>query len=67
MEYAKEIKARRKKLGISQVDLAEFSELSLATIKDIERGQSNPSLSTMEKINKVLGLELVLQIKRAFK
>jgi len=66
MDYVEGIKTRRKKLGISQLDLAELSELSLATIKDIERGKSNPSLSTMEKINKVLGLEFVLQVRRTF-
>lgn len=66
MNYGEEIKARRKKLGISQLDLSEFSEVSLATIKDIERGRANPSLSTMEKINFVLGLEFILQIRKTF-
>lgn len=66
MDYGKEIKERRKHLRISQLDLAEMSELSLATIKDVERGAANPSLETMNKINTVLGLEFVLQIKRSF-
>lgn len=66
MNYGEEIKARRKKLEISQLDLSEFSEVSLATIKDIERGRANPSLSIMEKINFVLGLEFILQIRKTF-
>ncbi len=66
MNYGEEVKARRKQLGISQLDLSEFAEISLATVKDVERGQANPSLATMEKINLVLGLELVLQVKKVF-
>lgn len=64
MDIAKDIKERRSQLGISQQDLAEISEVSLATIKDIERGKGNPSLTTLEKIADVLGMEIVLQIKQ---
>lgn len=64
MDIAKDIKERRSQLGISQQDLAEISEVSLATIKDIERGKGNPSLTTLEKIADVLGMEVVLQIKQ---
>ena len=64
MNIAKDIKERRSQLGISQQDLAEISEVSLATIKDIERGKGNPSLTTLEKIADVLGMKIVLQIKQ---
>ncbi len=64
VDIAKDIKERRSQLGISQQDLAEISEVSLATIKDIERGKGNPSLTTLEKIADVLGMEVVLQIKQ---
>lgn len=64
MNIAKDIKERRSQLGISQQDLAEISEVSLATIKDIERGKGNPSLTTLEKIVDVLGMEIVLHIKQ---
>lgn len=64
MDIAKDIKERRSQLGISQQDLAEISEVSLATIKDIERGKGNPSLTTLEKIADVLGMEVMLQIKQ---
>ena len=39
MELDEVIKTRRKELGISQLDLAEMAEISLATVKDIERGK----------------------------
>lgn len=64
MDIAKDIKERRSQLGISQQDLAEISEVSIATIKDIERGKGNPSLTTLEKIADVLGMEVMLQIKQ---
>lgn len=64
MNIAKDIKERRSQLGISQLDLAEISEVSLSTIKDIERGKGNPSLTTLEKIADVLGMEVMLRIKQ---
>lgn len=64
MNIAKGIKERRSQLGISQLDLAEISEVSLSTIKDIERGKGNPSLTTLEKIADVLGMEVMLRIKQ---
>lgn len=64
MDISKTIKERRVALGISQVDLAEIAEVGIATVKDIERRKGNPSLSTLEKIADVLGMEIVMQIKQ---
>ena len=49
MDLAQTMKSRRKTLGITQQDLAEIAEVSLATVKDIERGHGNPSLRTVQK------------------
>ena len=49
MDLAQTMKSRRKALGITQQDLAEIAEVSLATVKDIERGHGNPSLRTVQK------------------
>lgn len=57
------IKERRKTLGLSQNDLAEMAELSLATIKDIERGNGNPSMGTVSKIMDVLGMEIIYRVR----
>lgn len=57
------IKERRKTLGLSQNDLAEMAGLSLATIKDIERGKGNPSMATVSKIMDVLGLEIIYRVR----
>ena len=61
------IKVRRKVLGISQQDLSEMSGLGVATIKDIERGKGNPSLSTVARILDVLGMELVFKVRQTVK
>lgn len=58
------IKERRAKLKISQADLAEMARVSLATVKDIERGKGNPSLQTIEKLLDILGLEIVYRIRQ---
>ena len=50
-------------LNISQVDLAEKAEVSLATVKDIERGKGNPSLQTIRKLLAVLGMEIEYKLK----
>ena len=57
------MKVRRKFLSLSQADLAEMAELSLATIKDIERGEGNPSIATVSKIMDVLGMEIIYRVR----
>ena len=56
MDLKEVMKSRRKLLAISQLDLAEMAGVSLATVKDIERGKGNPSLATVKKIIEVLGM-----------
>jgi len=50
-------------LGLSQQDRAEFAEVGIATVKDIERVKGNPSLHTLQRIMTVLGLEMIIQTK----
>ena len=64
MSLREVIKSRRKVLGISQQDLAEMSGISLPTVKDIERGLANPSLSTISKLLDVLGMEIVYRVRQ---
>lgn len=58
MDLQSTIRTRRKALKISQKDLAQMAEVGLATVKDIERGKSNPSLATITRLLEVLGLEI---------
>lgn len=64
MELRETIKERRATLGITQLDLAEMAEVSLATVKDIERGKGNPSLETILKLLNVLGLEMNFHVRK---
>ena len=58
-----QIKQRRQELGITQPHLALLSEISVNTLYKIERGRSNPTVSTLAKIAEVLGLEVKLTVK----
>ena len=53
-------------MSLSQGDLAEMAEVSLATLKNIERGIGNPSFGTIEKLLEVLGLEIVFKVLNPF-
>ena len=55
------MKERREVLSLTQQDLA---QVGVATVKDIERGQGNPSLSTIKKILDVLGIEMIFQVRK---
>ena len=63
MRYGTIIKERRAVLNLTQQDLADYTGLSLRLIKSIEADQGNPTLSSMEKIADILGMEIVWKIK----
>ncbi len=48
----------RKRLKYSQEKLGELSNLSKTSIGSIERGESNPSIETLERIALALNMEL---------
>lgn len=58
------IRNRRKELGITQPHLAEIAELSINTLYKLERGQGNPSLEVITKLADVLGMEILLEVKK---
>ncbi len=64
MSIQEVMKERRKKLGITQQDLAEMAEVGISTIKQIESGKGNPSLGTVEKIMEVLGMEIKFEVRK---
>jgi ribosome-binding protein aMBF1 (putative translation factor) len=51
----------RKKLGLTQQQLAQRTKINQADISKIEKGTSNPSLNTLKKLAK--GMNMRLQIK----
>lgn len=62
-----QIKERREILKITQESLADLSGVGLRTIKQLEAGKGNPTFNTLQEIADVLGLELVLQVKKLIK
>ena len=45
-------------MRISQVDLAELSEISVHTLSNLETGKGNVTLDTLLKVAGVLGLKV---------
>jgi transcriptional regulator with XRE-family HTH domain len=58
------IKERRDMLRVTQEMLAEVSGVGLRTLKQFESGKGNPTLLTLTKLADVLGMELVLKVKK---
>lgn len=61
-ELGQHLKERRGILRLQQKDLTELSNVSLRTIIQIENGVGNPSLDTINKLVKILGMEVQLKL-----
>lgn len=54
----KKIKSMRLKKGIKQIELAKNAGISNTYLSDIENGRTIPSIKTLTKITKALGLNI---------
>jgi y4mF family transcriptional regulator len=63
-DLIEQIKERREVLQLTQEALAELAGVGLRTLKEIESGKGNPTLDTIQKLMDVLGLELVLKVRK---
>ncbi|MBE0545856.1 MAG: helix-turn-helix transcriptional regulator [Verrucomicrobia bacterium] len=52
------IRAERKKVGVSQEKLAEKAGLSTVFISRVERGKESPSVDSLVKIARALGVHV---------
>lgn len=52
----KKVKEARKRLGMSQSDLAKNAKTSLTTINRLEKGKQSPHASTLSEIMRALNL-----------
>lgn len=52
------IRERRRVLGLGQQDVAELAGISVHTLHNLERPDSNPTLEVLSKVLEVLGLEI---------
>ena len=64
MKYGGLIKERRALLRLTQQDLSDNTGLSVRIINSVEAEDGNPTLATLEKIAGVLGLEVMMRIRR---
>ena len=60
MNIGQEIRKRRQELRLTQQSLADMSGVSVRMIKSIEGDYANPSMRTVEKLLKTLGLALAI-------
>jgi len=56
MNYGKAIRIVRTVAGLQQKELADLAKVDASLMSLIEKGKRNPSLSTLEKITKQLGV-----------
>jgi transcriptional regulator with XRE-family HTH domain len=54
----REVRAARKKLGITVADLAAATNISLGMLSKIENGNTSPSLTTLRALGRALGVPL---------
>lgn len=64
-DLGKQIRQRRKALGMSQADLALASGSGLRFIGEVERGKSTAELGKVLEVLGNLGLEIILEPKGA--
>ena len=57
------IKMRRKFLKVTQEELADIAGVGINTLIKMERGEGNPTLSVINKVLDVLGLEICTTVK----
>jgi transcriptional regulator with XRE-family HTH domain len=62
-EIIETIKSRRIALHVNQETLSMLSGVGLRTLKEIESGKGNPTLSTIQKLADALGLDLCFKVK----
>lgn len=58
MKFGQNIKQIRKRMNMSQKELATKMEISRSYLSDIENGNKNPSIKTVKKLADSLGLSV---------
>jgi len=63
-EMGKTLRTRRKELKIDQQTLAQMADVSVHTISDIESGKANPTIEVLDKVLRILGLDLFIGVRK---
>lgn len=64
MAIGREVRAFRRKLGITVADLAAATGLSLGMLSKIENGITSPSLTTLQVLSRALGVPVTAFFRR---
>jgi len=62
-EIGRQLQQRRKELSVKQSDVQDYTNISPATLSNIEQGKSNYTIDNLLAILDVLGLEIRIKIK----
>lgn len=65
VDYAVRIKKKREKLGLKQEELAKKLNEKASLLHKIETGNLEPPIDVAEKIEKVLGIKLIIEFKES--
>jgi transcriptional regulator with XRE-family HTH domain len=57
------IRMRRKFLNLTRAQLADRAGISLKSLKSLEYGDGNPTLSSVTKVLYILGMKLTIELK----
>jgi transcriptional regulator with XRE-family HTH domain len=60
----REVRASRKKLGVTVADLAAATNISLGMLSKIENGNTSPSLTTLQALARALGVSVTSFFRR---
>lgn len=58
------LKDRREELEVTQEQLSELAGVALRTVKELDAGKGNPTMSTLMKLADVLGMELKFEVRK---
>ncbi len=59
-----EVRAFRKKLGITVADVASATDISVGMLSKIENGNTSPSLTTLQTLSRALGVPITAFFRR---
>lgn len=62
-EAGKLIRKRRAVLDVDQKNLSEITGIAVHTLSNIESGRGNPTVRTLDRVLRALGMELIIRLK----
>lgn len=62
--FSELLRARRKQLGLTQLDAAELAGVSVRFVHDIENGKQSVQLDRVQALAEALGLVLTLDLRK---